>query len=96
MEVYMVAALPKAEEVAEVEKTKNNLPAAKSEMEVAQVKEGKPAEVVIEQSSGHKVLDEAALKAVKDWRFTAGRIGNMTVSSWIKIPVRFQLESNPA
>lgn len=57
-------------------------------------REGKPAKVEIEKSSGHRVLDEAALKAVKNWQFTAGHIGGMKVSSWIKIPVRFELQKS--
>ena len=54
-------------------------------------KEGEAAEVLIEKSSGHTSLDEAALKAVKKWKFTPGHVGAVTVSSWIKIPVRFEL-----
>ena len=59
-------------------------------------KEGKPSKVLLETSSGHRILDDAALKTVKQWKFTAGRIGAMNVSTWIKIPIRFVLdESGP-
>lgn len=55
-------------------------------------KEGRPEKLLIEKSSGHQVLDMAALRTVKKWRFTAGRLGKMEVATWITIPIRFDLE----
>jgi TonB family protein len=57
-------------------------------------KEGKPAQVLIEEGSGHKMLDQVALEAVKDWKFVPGHVGNLNVSSWVKIPIRFELSQN--
>jgi len=54
--------------------------------------EGEPAAVGLEESSGHRVLDDAALKTVKKWKFTPGTFGNTAVSSWIHIPIRFTLD----
>lgn len=53
--------------------------------------DGWPAEVIIEQSSGYTALDNAAFKTVEKWQFTAARRGPVTFSSWITIPIRFNL-----
>ncbi|MXW43349.1 MAG: energy transducer TonB, partial [Candidatus Dadabacteria bacterium] len=53
---------------------------------------GEPEEVTISKSSGHKVLDNAALKAVKKWRFVPAQRGFKAVSSWVKVPIEFRLE----
>ena len=53
---------------------------------------GKPKEVTIFKSSGHKVLDKAALSAVKRWKFVPAQRGFKAVSSWVKVPIEFRLE----
>ena len=53
---------------------------------------GRPEEVTISKSSGHKVLDDAALKAVKKWKFVPAQRGFKAVSSWVKVPIEFRLE----
>lgn len=53
---------------------------------------GRPKEVTIFKSSGHKVLDNAALKAVKKWKFVPAQRGFKAVSSWVKVPIEFRLE----
>ena len=52
---------------------------------------GKPGQVNIEMSSGRKILDDAAVKAVKQWQFKPAGIGNVSFSTWVRIPVRFTL-----
>ena len=52
---------------------------------------GNPEEIEVENSSGHKILDDAAVKAVKKWKFKPAGIGNVSFSTWVKIPVRFTL-----
>ncbi|MHB1246564.1 MAG: energy transducer TonB [Sulfuriferula sp.] len=47
----------------------------------------------VEKSSGYAVLDQAALEAVKQWRFLPARRGNQTVAAWVEVPVTFRLES---
>ncbi len=60
---------------------------------IAQVnKDGYAEQVEIETSSGHSSLDEAALKAVKTWRFRPALLGSIPVSSSVRVPVRFNLE----
>ena len=53
--------------------------------------DGRPAQVIIEKSSGHSVLDDSAFKTVEKWQFTAARRGPVKFSSWITIPIRFSL-----
>ncbi len=47
----------------------------------------------VEKSSGYALLDQAALEAVKLWRFLPARRGNQTVAAWVEVPVTFRLES---
>ncbi|MBK1732578.1 hypothetical protein CKO41_12425 [Thiococcus pfennigii] len=53
--------------------------------------EGRAADVQIAGSSGVTSLDEAALRAVRRWRFTPARHGGHASAAWVLIPVRFQL-----
>jgi len=48
-------------------------------------------QIEVYQSSGYKILDESALKTIQTWQFLPARVGTMSFSSWIKIPVRFVL-----
>ena len=54
-------------------------------------KDGSCAQVVVEKSSGHVVLDEAALNAVKNWEFSPARIGNEPYAVLTRVPIRFVL-----
>lgn len=58
--------------------------------------DGHPLEVVVEKSSGHTVLDEAAVKTVKTWRFRPAMLGPMPVESSVRFPVRFELDGSRA
>lgn len=53
---------------------------------------GLPVQVEVEKSSGYELLDQAAIKAVRHWRFQPGRIGDQPIQSRVAIPVRFCLE----
>lgn len=61
-------------------------------LEVTISEDGRPTAVALAESSGHDVLDSAALDAVRSWRFTpAERNGNPIVST-LRVPVRFSLQ----
>jgi protein TonB len=53
---------------------------------------GESGELVLGQSSGYALLDQAALEAVRTWRFRPARHGDKEIVSWVEIPVRFRLE----
>ena len=47
----------------------------------------------LKKSSGHTILDKAALEAVKDWRFTPARRGGQTTVAWVDVPITFRLNN---
>ena len=53
---------------------------------------GDPVNVEIIQSSGYSLLDQAASKAVRHWKFQPGSIGSVPVESTVTVPIRFRLE----
>lgn len=53
---------------------------------------GSSKTIQVSQSSGFEALDQAATKAVKDWRFHPARHGAKSVESWVKIPIIFTLK----
>lgn len=57
-------------------------------------KNGRASQVDISRSSGHKVLDAAALKAVKRWTFRPARDGNIPIRSIVVIPLKFSLKEH--
>jgi periplasmic protein TonB len=53
---------------------------------------GKPGEVKVKKSSGHGILDEAAVAAAKRWAFTPAKRGSTPVEGWAIFPVEFKLQ----
>lgn len=56
--------------------------------------EGLPARVELEKSSGSMHLDNAALEAVKAWRFVPARRGSEPVEGIVSFPIVFRLENS--
>lgn len=52
---------------------------------------GRATEISLKQSTGYELLDQAAIKAVREWEFEPARIGSVGVESKIEVPVRFRL-----
>lgn len=52
---------------------------------------GRVSEARVAVSSNHKILDQAALEAVKTWRFEPGRKGDEPIAMWIRVPIRYNL-----
>ena len=50
---------------------------------------GRPLTVAVRRSSGHEVLDQAALHAVRNWRFEPARTRGKTIGTRLEIPIRF-------
>lgn len=55
-------------------------------------REGLPASVTVEKSSGSGHLDSAALETVRTWRFVPARQGAQPVEAWVLVPIVFKLE----
>ena len=47
--------------------------------------------VEVDRSSGHDILDEAAIDAVKQWRFVPAKRGETAVASSVIVPIVFSL-----
>lgn len=58
--------------------------------------EGSCGDVSVFQSSGHEVLDNAALRTVKGWRFVPASRAGRPITQWFKVPVNFSLKENEA
>ena len=54
--------------------------------------DGQPLTIELKQSSGFVRLDDAARKAVAQWRFVPARQGEAAVVSWVEVPVQFSLK----
>ncbi|MES3026142.1 MAG: energy transducer TonB [Pseudomonadota bacterium] len=52
---------------------------------------GQPASVEVDKSSGHTILDDAALKAVARWVFAPARRGQLAIDGWVQIPLNFKI-----
>jgi protein TonB len=52
---------------------------------------GAPEEVRLAATSGATVLDDAAIEAVRRWRFVAAQRGAEAIAHWTEVPVRFRL-----
>ena len=61
-------------------------------IKVLVTREGKVMEAKVSQSSGHRILDRAALNTVRDWLFVPGMKGDQAVEMWVTVPIRFALK----
>ncbi|GAB4058155.1 energy transducer TonB [Uliginosibacterium sediminicola] len=61
-------------------------------LRVQVLQDGSAGQVELWRSSGYRLLDEAALRAARQWRFKPARRGDQTLASWVEFPVRFTLD----
>jgi len=54
--------------------------------------DGQPTRVEVDRSSGHRALDDAALSAVKNWRFVPAQRGGEAVEGIVTVPLVFRLD----
>jgi protein TonB len=52
---------------------------------------GRPTQTAISKGSGYGVLDQAALQAVKTWRFRPRTLGGVPMAGTVDVPVNFSL-----
>ncbi len=62
-------------------------------MKVLVSADGAAEDVQIEKSSGSERLDNAAIQAVKRWRFIPAKKNNQALSAYVIVPVKFSLDS---
>ena len=53
---------------------------------------GRVENLWVAESSGYRILDNSAIKAVRDWAFEPATKANKKVVMWVNVPIRFQLE----
>jgi protein TonB len=53
--------------------------------------DGSPKEVKVDQSSGYRELDRAAVKAAERWRFNPGKRNGQPYEAYARISVNFNL-----
>ena len=54
--------------------------------------DGKATDIKVSKSAGGFGFDDAAIEAMKKWRFTPAKRGNESVPQRVKIPIRFRLK----
>ncbi len=55
--------------------------------------DGRVGKIEVIRPSGYDVLDQSALEAVKDWVFVPGKENGKEISSWVTVPITFQLKN---
>jgi periplasmic protein TonB len=62
-------------------------------LEVLVDRKGKVRDQRLFESSGHDLLDRAAMRSVKGWEFEPARHGEEAVEMWVKVPLTFRLKN---
>jgi len=61
-------------------------------LEVHVLSSGQSGEIKLQSSSGSTLLDEAAINAVKTWRFRPAEVNGRPVAQWINVPITFRIQ----
>jgi protein TonB len=56
--------------------------------------DGSAGEVEVKSSSNYPRLDQAAIDAVKTWRFNPAKIDGKATDEWYQVPIPFKLQSS--
>ncbi len=56
--------------------------------------DGQPLQVSLLKGSGHPLLDQAAIAAVRGWSFEPGRAAGVPVTSQVVVPIRWALSQD--
>ena len=54
--------------------------------------DGVPSDVTVASSSGSRLLDRAALDAVRRWRFTPALVNGQPATGSVRVPIRFDAQ----
>lgn len=52
---------------------------------------GKPDSVSVLRSSGKQLLDDEAVRTVKNWTFVPAKRGSTPIAGWVTVPITFKL-----
>ena len=63
-----------------------------SQLRVYVLPNGAAGQVLLARSSGHDVLDDAAVAAVRNWRFVPAKRGDQAIASWVQFPIVWKLK----
>lgn len=55
--------------------------------------QGRVTEIAVRKESGHAILDQAAIEAIRGWIFQPAQSEGKSRSSWVEIPVTFRLQT---
>jgi protein TonB len=55
-------------------------------------RDGRVGNLLIDRSSGHEILDKAAVDSVRGWTFLPAQKDGKPVASWVLLPVKFVLK----
>lgn len=55
--------------------------------------DGSVQEINLEQSSGYRELDRAAIRAARNWRFNPGTRDGVPYQGWARVPIAFTLNN---
>lgn len=54
---------------------------------------GMPEQIELSTSSGFAQLDDAALDAVRQWKFVPAQTAGKTIAAWVLVPIEFSLST---
>ena len=54
---------------------------------------GDAEKVLVDTSSGYERLDQAAIQAVKEWRFIPAKRDQQNVSAYVLVPIKFSFKN---
>ena len=55
--------------------------------------DGTGGQVLLHQSSGSELLDDAAITTVRTWRFQPATENGKPVTQWVNVPITFRLST---
>jgi protein TonB len=54
--------------------------------------QGEVCKVAVKRSSGYRILDRAAVKAIYRWQFQAAHQNGLAVAGQVIVPIRFDIK----
>lgn len=55
---------------------------------------GHVGQTIISKSSGYAILDQTAVKAVKDWKFEPAKKSGVPCKAWAELPIKFVISNH--